>query len=402
MHWFSKLLALAATSAVGTNAFETSIFTFHAGDQISDKSVAERETVSEDMARLILELRMRSPSHSKLGSMEPNVVGHLNQYADSQYALFGGTDSQELAGRNIIFLEGLDSKVASTLRKAQYDSIFVPQTSSELVSEALEPLNMKRGKHCTYNKDGGENTRPLRECLANNPVLSNDNGILSQDLLDLVDSMDTSVSQDSKLTTSRFVFEKQFSQNPKVTKSLDLIFADLVKKAQSTNTEITVMTFPTIENIETSSRVQRRTVQVRSDASEDLSRSESGFLHSNLAPVCHSSNSSCAEATNNCSGHGSCYLKYNSGKKDDSASDCYACRCKSTTVKNSDGTTKKIQWGGVACQKEDISSPFFLIAGVTVFAIILVGSAIGMLFSMGSEELPSVIGAGVGTSKTQT
>jgi len=162
------------------------------------------------------------------------------------------------------------------------------------------------------------------------------------------------------------------------------------------------VTFPTIENIETSSRVQRRTVQVRSDASDVLSRSESGFLHSNLAPVCHASNSSCAEATNNCSNHGSCYLKYSSGKKDDSASDCYACRCKSTTVKNSDGTTKKIQWGGVACQKEDISSPFFLIAGVTVFVIILVGSAIGMLFSMGSEELPSVIGAGVGTSKTQT
>lgn len=122
MHWFSKLLALAATSAVGTNAFETSIFTFHAGDQISDKSVAERETVSEDMARLILELRMRSPSHSKLGSMEPNVVGHLNQYADSQYALFGGTDSQELAGRNIIFLEGLDSKVG------MYGSRFVLRT----------------------------------------------------------------------------------------------------------------------------------------------------------------------------------------------------------------------------------------------------------------------------------
>ena len=162
------------------------------------------------------------------------------------------------------------------------------------------------------------------------------------------------------------------------------------------------MTLPTIENTDASSRVQRRTVQVRSDASDDLTRSELGFSHSNLAPVCHASNSSCEDATNSCSGHGSCYLKYSAGKKDDGAGDCYACRCKSTTVKNSDGTTKKIQWGGVACQKEDISSPFFLIAGVTVFAIILIGSAIGMLFSVGSEELPSVIGAGVGTSKTQT
>jgi hypothetical protein len=32
---------------------------------------------------------------------------------------------------------------------------------------------------------------------------------------------------------------------------------------------------------------------------------------------------------------------------------------------------------------------------------VLVGSAIGMLFSMGSQELPSVISAGVGAPKTQ-
>lgn len=124
-------------------------------------------------------------------------------------------------------------------------------------------------------------------------------------------------------------------------------------------------------------------------------------LHSNLAPVCHASNSSCAEATDNCSGRGYCYLKYGSGTEG-TAGNCYACRCQQTTVKKSDGTVQKIQWGGPACQKQDISSPFFLIAGVTVFAILAVSSAIGMLFSMGQQELPSVIGAGVGGSKLQT
>lgn len=71
-------------------------------------------------------------------------------------------------------------------------------------------------------------------------------------------------------------------------------------------------------------------------------------------------------------------------------------------VRKTDGTTQKIQWGGPACQKKDISSPFFLIAGVSVLAILMVGSAVGMLFSMGQEELPSVISAGVGGSKTQS
>lgn len=63
---------------------------------------------------------------------------------------------------------------------------------------------------------------------------------------------------------------------------------------------------------------------------------------------------------------------------------------------------KKISWGGVACQKEDISSPFFLIAGVTILVIALAGSAVGMLFSMGNEGLPSVIAAGVGGPKNQS
>lgn len=113
-----------------------------------------------------------------------------------------------------------------------------------------------------------------------------------------------------------------------------------------------------------------------------------------LAPVCHASNSSCSDATSNCSGHGHCYLKSSSGD-----AQCFACRCQATVRTKGDGSKQKIYWGGPACQKEDISSPFFLIAGVSILAIILASSAVGMLFSMGQQELPSVIGAGVGGSK---
>lgn len=134
---------------------------------------------------------------------------------------------------------------------------------------------------------------------------------------------------------------------------------------------------------------------VLSKAGQDLG------IHSNLAPVCHSSNSSCAQATNNCSGHGYCYLKHRSSDEG-STGNCYACRCQQTVVRKNDGTTQKIQWGGPACEKKDISSPFFLIVGVSVLAIVTVGSAVGMLFTMGQEELPSVIAAGVGASKAQT
>ena len=52
-------------------------------------------------------------------------------------------------------------------------------------------------------------------------------------------------------------------------------------------------------------------------------------------------------------------------------------------------------WGGAACQKEDVSSQFWILAGFSVLLMGLVGWAIGMMFSIGNEKLPGVIGAGV-------
>lgn len=62
---------------------------------------------------------------------------------------------------------------------------------------------------------------------------------------------------------------------------------------------------------------------------------------------------------------------------------------------NKDGSTKSVQWGGNACQKKDISVQFILFAATGVFFTAIVAGAIGMLFNMGSQDLPSVIGAGV-------
>jgi Domain of unknown function (DUF3844) len=104
-------------------------------------------------------------------------------------------------------------------------------------------------------------------------------------------------------------------------------------------------------------------------------------------PICFSSESLCTNATNSCSGHGSCSKKY---------AGCYACRCSRTIVRyNDDGTTKSVQWGGTACEKKDISVEFWLFAGFGIAMTALVAGGIGLLYSMGAEELPSVIGAGV-------
>ena len=112
-------------------------------------------------------------------------------------------------------------------------------------------------------------------------------------------------------------------------------------------------------------------------------------------PICHSDNSTCVSATNSCSGRGKCVLKYTTGLGENLNSTCYACKCGNTTRVNADGTVKTTFWGGPACQKKDVSSPFFLIAIFTIVMVATVAWGIGLMFSIGQEELPSVIGAGV-------
>ena len=58
-------------------------------------------------------------------------------------------------------------------------------------------------------------------------------------------------------------------------------------------------------------------------------------------------------------------------------------------------------WGGAACQKKDVSAPFFLLAGLTIALVGVVSWGIGLLMSVGQEELPSVIGAGVAGPRAQ-
>lgn len=187
-----------------------------------------------------------------------------------------------------------------------------------------------------------------------------------------------------------------------MTKSLESFFRDLVQLSSTGNQEITALVLPRSNDLESSKHsLSRRGVAGTSilGKRDTLKRyAHDTLVPSALLPVCHSTNSSCAEATNNCSGHGYCYLKYGSSDED-STGNCYACQCQQTVVKKGDGTTEKVQWGGSACQKRDISSPFFLIAGISVLAIMMISGAVGMLFSIGQEELPSVIGAGVGGSK---
>ncbi|KAK2594266.1 hypothetical protein QQS21_008045 [Conoideocrella luteorostrata] len=120
------------------------------------------------------------------------------------------------------------------------------------------------------------------------------------------------------------------------------------------------------------------------------------FAPSGRIPPCFDSESACNKTTQNCSGHGVCKNKY--GGSDEAENDgpaCFACHCQATREKGQ-GVT---HWGGSSCSKQDVSVPFWLFAGFTIFMVGILSMSIGLLFNVGEEKLPGVIGAGVSRSK---
>jgi hypothetical protein len=240
------------------------------------------------------------------------------------------------------------------------------------------------------------------------------------DFLPLIDSVESWTSKDQKESMMKLSFKVtsalcpnsrlslipcQLLQNasgdsPLGVTALETLILHLAQTSSTSKREVTVVVLPSNVESEGLPRARRSPASLAQQNTFRRRSTQDSSLQSTLAPVCHASNSSCVEATNDCSGHGSCFLKYGSGVEG-TTGNCYACKCHQSLVRNSDGTTQTVQWGGSACQKRDISSPFFLVAGVSLLAIVMVGSAIGMLFSMGSQELPSVISAGVGAPKSQ-
>jgi hypothetical protein len=124
---------------------------------------------------------------------------------------------------------------------------------------------------------------------------------------------------------------------------------------------------------------------------------EALFVSSKSVPACFKSKDSCVNGTNDCSGkHGECRNKWAAADGSDGKDVCYTCHCLATRNSTSGSVT---HWGGATCQKKDVSVPFWLFAGFTLFMVGILALAIGLLFNVGEEKLPGVIGAGVSRSK---
>jgi hypothetical protein len=111
--------------------------------------------------------------------------------------------------------------------------------------------------------------------------------------------------------------------------------------------------------------------------------------------ACYETEETCMAKTRNCSSHGTCLDKYAKADGSSSKVACFACHCQSTRNPSGSLTT----WAGPTCAKKDISVAFWLFAGFTLALVGILYLAISILFNVGEEKLPGVIGAGVSRSK---
>ncbi|OTA68388.1 hypothetical protein K449DRAFT_429237 [Hypoxylon sp. EC38] len=129
------------------------------------------------------------------------------------------------------------------------------------------------------------------------------------------------------------------------------------------------------------------------------SSSKSAGRPPTLLPSCFSSFNACVSATDSCSGHGQCINKWEKLSLDETKNACFFCHCMATNETDSRGHVGLYHWGGSSCHKRDVSTPFWLFAGVSIALVGTIAFAIGLLFNVGEEKLPGVIGAGVSRAK---
>lgn len=183
MRWVSAFLALASTGALHANALDATIFTFSPKTASFTNINVQQQTITEDEARLVLALRMKSSTASVLGTVDADTVDNLNNFAQEDFTLFGEANKGSAAGRSILVLEGVNQQngkwkwtsvrytsanvsTVLAMQNAQPTHLRISQPSSSFIG--FDPLDchiershMVKGDHgqvCTYFTDASRAT----------------------------------------------------------------------------------------------------------------------------------------------------------------------------------------------------------------------------------------------------
>ncbi|KAF4624468.1 hypothetical protein G7Y89_g13703 [Cudoniella acicularis] len=378
----------SAASAAGISPANVHIF--------GDEQSIHNPTLSPEQARLVFAQRLGVSQYHGLGDASESTLSYINDFGRKRESLFHET-SQDQAAELVLIVDGLTKNTALELTGA-----WAENKHFENDFHISDPPSMSANKKLVadLNEQLGQQPDCALEDAINPFEVKCWNGKSKAIYLDLATT-----------TVSDFLSAQKRIQRWAEKKEMITTMVIMPSSHRSSKAK----PYGTYEN---PSQIALGRRQASEEIISEFPKPSSSFpvvkskqfkatnsTNSTTGPlvgvqrVCHQSLDSCVSATNNCSGHGECFRKYGGSKA------CFTCGCvpqNETFWYGGQGNEKGDKrgwrinyWGGPACQKKDVSGPFWLIVAFTVVIVGLVSWAIGMLFSIGEEKLPGVIGAGV-------
>ncbi|RDW73198.1 hypothetical protein BP6252_07105 [Coleophoma cylindrospora] len=397
-----SLLIPALVGAASAASESASVYIFE-GQQWP--STSKPATLTPEEARLVLAQRLDVAEYHGLERTSEETLSYINNYGGSKKSLFESSLA-EPASELVIVVEGVSSEIAKPLLSSWQNinpAFYISSPPSVKANQRLvSDLNQQRGgKRGSWDMkcDLEDAINPYNEnCWAGRTKMMHVD--LSPEVKNHI-SIDDFMAAQAKLQN----FAKNGEMNVVV-----ILSPEASRSAKASTKSYGSYEMPMADSVNLNRRQAEELITTEAFASTPAAVvvpvSQVSAPNTTFAPLkgviafCHDSLDACVSATNDCSGHGSCYGKSNSTA---GVSSCFTCRCLPTIKKFEKGgteRTKTTHWGGAACNKEDVSGQFWLLAGFTIILVGIVSTAIGMMFSIGEEKLPGVIGAGV-SSKTR-
>ncbi|KAH6633846.1 hypothetical protein B0J18DRAFT_452725 [Chaetomium sp. MPI-SDFR-AT-0129] len=407
--------AVSGLAAAATQQSSADVFVL----QSSRPSSSDTPSIPKEVARHIL---LQRTSRQRYGSDLRDIpnfvdieatVAHLAAFGKTPAPLFTASSHAADPAQLVVILEGAVAKQSSQLReKLGQDVAFTisdppsAAANKELISQ-FQNLGIASSPQCELSA-------------AINPFEADcwtgSSSVVKYDLRTSPDTLDSLFDNLSRV--NKFVadgdLEVLLVAMPESTRSSKLNHWSSAAAGTSADLRRRRDAEMVITDLEDDSTRPGPTAAPQELDQQRQEKKPSSAPRAKAIPQCFSSLSRCTAETNSCSGHGECVDKYarrssaaspltDRDEGDSTGPSCFVCACKASVIDRGDGARtpgrKTVHWGGNMCQKEDVSVQFWILAGFTILLVGAVTFAISLLFNVGEEKLPGVIGAGVSRSK---
>ncbi|KAE9964630.1 hypothetical protein BLS_008185 [Venturia inaequalis] len=406
MRLLQSSLLCAASATIAAASAVANVYTFD-HDGSSSPRTSSSETIDAETSRLIFAQRLGLSQFHTLKTTDDEALRRINAFGGRQRPLFAADKPAEGPSKVMIVVEGVEDPMIPALASFKSFSI----SPAPHPSDSYQLWSTFSTESSQLPQTGGPDYEVLRSLAPLSEMKSNSlDTYNNRHTLLYVKSVATAAHADvpEQLQILGSTIEDLYNVLKESDgSSLSIVFMPSSSKCSKHATNAYGLNLS-----KRAAKAQREQILSESKPSaakpSSTVESTSPFLATKVLkgaiPTCFSSKHNCETGTNNCTSHGSCILKFSADVKNSDGvmtkSDCYGCACKDDVKKNKEGE-KTTRFGGAACNKKDIVMPFWLIGGSSVLLIFIVSWGMGLLYSMGSEELPSVIGAGVSGPKAR-